>query len=133
MMKRERLLTQLIRLRELHLKSQSAELKTRARELSDVRERHDAARAAAAQSLEDGAGLADLAHFGHARVRNARLATEVETEVRALSEKVGHARKLAESARGARDHLQRERISASERSMETEAEHYFSWKKDQQR
>jgi len=129
-MKRERLLTQLIRLRELHLKSQAAHLKTRAQQLKEVRERHDEARSAAARSLEDAGSLADLAHFGQARVRNAKLAKKVETEVRALSEKVGHARKLTESAREARDEIRRARINQRERSMETEAEHFFSWKKD---
>lgn len=132
-MKRERLLTQLIRLRELHLKSQSAQLKTRAQQLKEVQERHDEARDAAAKSLEDARSLADLAHFGHARVRNAKLAKKVEIEVRALSEKVGHARKLADSAREARDEIRRGRITEGERSMETEAEHFFSWKKDKQR
>ena len=63
-MKRERLLTQLIRLRELDLKSQAAQLKTRAHQLKEVRERHDAARTAAAKSLEDATSLADLAYFG---------------------------------------------------------------------
>jgi len=129
-MKRERLLTHLIRLRELHLKSQAAQLKTRAQQLKEVRERHDEARTAAAKSLEDAGSLADLAHFGQARVRNAKLAKKVETEVRALSEKVGHARKLTESAREARDEIRRRRTNQRERSMETEAEHFFSWKKD---
>jgi hypothetical protein len=129
-MKRERLLTQLIRLRELHLKSQAAQLKTRARQLREVRDRYDEARTAAAKSLEDAGGLADLAHFGHARILNAQLANQVETEVRALSEKVGHARKLADSAREARDQMRRMRVNALERSLETEAEHFFSWKKD---
>ena len=53
--------------------------------------------------------------------------------MRALSEKVGHARKLTDSARDARDELRRKRLSATERSMETEAEHFFSWKKDNRR
>ncbi len=132
-MQRERLLTQLIRLRELHLKSQSAQLKTRAQELREVRDRQEEARAAAAGSLDDAHSLADLAHFGHVRIHSAKLADKVEIEVRALSEKVGHARKLTDSARDARDELRRERISATERSMETEAEHFFSWKKDNQR
>jgi hypothetical protein len=132
-MKRERLLTQLIRLRELHLKGQSAQLKTRAQELREVRDRQEGARAAAAGSLNDPHSLADLAHFGQVRIHSAKLADKVEIEVRALSEKVGHARKLTDSARDARDDLRRERISATERSMETEAEHFFSWKKDQQR
>ncbi len=132
-MKRERLLTQLIRLRELHLKSQSAQLKTRAHELKEVRDRQEEARAAAAGSLDDVQCLADLAHFGHVRIHTAKLADQVEIEVRALSEKVGHARKLTDSARDARDELRRKRLIASDRSMETEAEHFFSWKKDNQR
>jgi hypothetical protein len=132
-MKRERLLTHLIRLRELHLKSQAAQLKARAQQLKEVRERHDEARTAAAKSLEDARGLADLAHFGQARVRNAKLANKVETEVRALGEKVGHARKLADSAREARDEIRRRRANQRERSIETEAEHFFTWKKDKRR
>jgi hypothetical protein len=132
-MKREQLLTHLIRLRELHLKSQSALLKTRAQHLHEIRERHARARAAAAGSLQDSMTLADLAYFGNVRVRDAKLARKVEIEVRALSEKVGHARQLTESARDARDELRRVRVNQSERSMETEAEHFFSWKKDQRR
>jgi hypothetical protein len=129
-MKREQLLTQLIRLRELHLKSQAAQLKTRAQQLKEVRERHEEARTAAAKSWEDAGSLADLADFGQARVHTAKLAKKVETEVRALSEKVGHARKLADSAREARDEIRRGRSNQAERSLETEAEHFFSWKKD---
>jgi hypothetical protein len=129
-MKREKLLGHLIHLRELHLKTQAAHLKTRARHLKEVRDRHEQARLAAAQALDDAAMLADLATFGHARLRDAKLAMKVEVEVRALSEKVGHARKLTESAREARAELRRARINQSERSMETEAEHFFSWKKD---
>jgi hypothetical protein len=136
-MKREKLLTQLIQLRELHLKSQSAQLKTQAQQLREVRARHDQARTAAARSLEDARedarALADLAQLGQLRVSSAKLATKVETEVRALSEKVGHARKLTDSAREARDELRRQRLADGERRMETEAEHFFSWKKDQAR
>jgi hypothetical protein len=132
-MKREKLLTQLIQLRELHLKSQSAQLKTQAQHLREVRARHDEARTAAARSLEDARALADLAHFGQLRVQSAKLATKVETEVRALREKVGHARKLTDSAREARDELRHRRLADAERRMETEAEHFFSWKKDQSR
>jgi hypothetical protein len=132
-MKRERLLTQLIRLRELHLKSQSAQLKIRAQHLSEVRERHDQARSGAAKSLDDSATLADLAHFGRQRIINAKLAVQVEIEVRALSEKVGHARRLTDSAREAHAELRRAHLSETERSLETEAEHFFSWKKDHRR
>jgi hypothetical protein len=129
-MNRERLLTQLIRLRELHLKSQAAQRKTSAKKLKEVRDRQDDAKTAAAKSLEDASSLADLGLFGQARVRTAKLAAKVETEVRALSEQVGHARKLADSAREACDEIRRGRINERERSMETEAEHFFSWKKD---
>jgi hypothetical protein len=132
-MKREKLLTQLIQLRELHLKAQSAQLKTHAQHLREIRARHDEARSAAARSVEDGRSIADLTHFGQLRVYTARLATKAESEVRALSEKVGHARKLTESAREARDELRRRRSADIERRMETEAEHFFSWKKDQLR
>ena len=129
-MKREKLLSQLIHLRELHLKTQAAQLKNRARHLKEVRERERQARLAAAEALEDAAMLGDLANFGHLRLREAKLALKVEVEVRALSEKVGHARKLSESARDARAELRRARTNHIERSMETEAEHFFSWKKD---
>ena len=129
-MKRERLLTHLIHLRELHLKSRAAQLKTRAEYLKEARGRQEEACLAAADSLKDPRWLADLAHFGHSRVREAKLAQKVEIEVRALSEEVGHARKLSESAREAYRELRRDRINAAERSMETEAEHFFSWKKD---
>jgi hypothetical protein len=128
--KREKLLTQLIHLRELHLKNQAAQLKTRARHLREVRDRQEHARLAAATVLDDAATLADLANLGHARLRDAKLAMKVEIEVTALRQKVGHARKLTESAREAHAELRRARINESERSMETEAEHFFSWKKE---
>ena len=126
-MKRERLLTHLVRLRELHLKSQSAQLKTRARHLSEVRLRREQARGAAANSLNDAGGLADLAHFGQVRLREAKLATAVASEVASLSEKVGHARKLTDSARAAHAQIHRERNTERERAMESEAEHFFGW------
>ncbi len=132
-MKRERLLTHLIHLRELHLKSRAAQLKTRAQYLREARERQDEAYTAAADSLKNPRYLADLTHFGHSRMREAKLAQKVEIEVRALSEEVGHARKLAESAREAHNELRRDRLNAVDRSMETEAEHFFSWKKDTSR
>ena len=132
-MKRERLLSQLIRLRELHLMSQSAQLKTRAQQLKEARDRHHEARVAAARSLESAATLADLAQFGQLRIQHARLANQVESEVRALSEKVAHARKLTDSAREAREELRHARLDETERSMETEAEHFFSWKKEPRR
>ena len=132
-MKRERLLSHLIRLRELHLLSQSAQLKVRARQLQEVRDRHDAARIAAADALDGSPTLADLAHFGHLRVHHAKLARTVEVEVRALSDKVGHARKMTESAREAREELRQTRRAETERSMETEAEHFFAWKKEPRR
>ena len=129
MSKRERLLIHLIHLRELHLKSQTAQLKTTAQHLREVRECHQQARSAAARALEDARGLADLAHLGAARIRHARLAAQVETEVRALSEKVGHARKLADSAHDAAAELRRDQIIERERSMENEAEQFFNWSK----
>ena len=132
-MKREKLLSQLIHLRELHLKAQAAQLKNHAHQLKEVREREEHARLAAATALDDAAMLANLAAFGSARLRNAKLALKVESEIRALREKVGRTRKLAESAREARAEIRRARINQTERSTETEAEHFFSWNKDVRR
>jgi hypothetical protein len=119
----------LIRLRAARLKEQTAQLKQASRGLADIRDQHDQARDRAACSIERPDTIADLEVLGNSRIKLAKLAVKAEAHVRGITEKVGHARKLKDSAREAGAELQRANISARERSMETEAEQFFSWSK----
>jgi len=129
-MKREDLLRNLVRMRELQLKKEAAELKSRTGALQKVEQTHEQARSAASASIECGNDLRDLGLIGEMRIGCTKLAAKIEDQVRTISRKVGHARKLAESAREARSELMRTKSAAQERSLENEAEHFFSWKND---
>lgn len=122
-----KLLHDLIRLREVHLREQTAQLKQMSRGLTEIRNQHDQARSSAARSIETADSLAYLEVFGQSRIKYAKLAAKAEEQVRGMVEKVGNARKLAESAREAGAELRRANAAERERSMETEAEHFFSW------
>jgi hypothetical protein len=122
-------LQNLIRLRDARLKEQAAQLKRASRGLADIRDQHDQARDRAGQSIERPDTIADLEVLGNSRIKLAKLAVKAEEQVRGFTEKVGHARKLNDSAREAGAELQRANVTARERSMETEAEQFFSWSK----
>ena len=124
-----KLLHDLIRLREVRLREQTAKLKQASRGLMEIRSQHDQARDAAARSIENADSLAYLEVFGQSRIKYAKLAIGAEEQVRGVTEQVGVARKLADSAREAGAELQRARASEFERSMETEAENFFTWSK----
>lgn len=124
-----KLLHDLIRLREARLREQTAQLKHLARGLTEIRTQHDRARYSAARSIETADTLGYLDALGQSRIKFAKLAVKAEEQVRGMVEKVGHARKLADSAREAGAELQRARASELERSIETESEHFFSWSK----
>ncbi len=117
----------LIRLREARLREQTAQLKHVARGLTEIRNQHDQARYSAARSIETADTLSHLEVLGQSRIKFAKLAVKAEEQVRGMVEQVGHARKLADSAREAGAELQRARVSEQERSMETESENFFSW------
>jgi hypothetical protein len=119
----------LIRLREARLREQTAQLKQASRGLTDIRNQHDQARTSAAQSIEAADTIAHLDGLGQSRIKLAKLAVKAEEQVRGMTENVGHARKLTDSAREAGAELRRASLSQRERSMETEAEHFFSWSK----
>jgi hypothetical protein len=119
----------LIRLREARLREQIAQLKHEARRLTDIRKQHDQARYSAARSIETAETLAQLEVLGHSRIKFAKLAVKAEEQVRGMVDKVGHAHKLADAAREAGAELQRAHVCEVERSMETEAEQFFSWSK----
>lgn len=123
-----KLLHDLIRLREVRLREHTAKLKQASRGLTEIRNQHDLARDSAARSIESADSLAYLEVFGQSRIKYAKLARKAEEQVREMTEEVGVARKLADSAREAGEELKRVRLLERERSMETEAEHFFSWK-----
>ncbi len=119
----------LIRLREARLREQTAQLKQAARGLSDIRQQHDQVRTSAGESIEAADTIAHLEALGQARMKLARLAVKAEQVVRGLTEQVGHARKLTESAREAGAELRLASLAERDRSIETEAEQFFSWSK----
>lgn len=129
-MDREDLLTHLVKMRELQLKKEAAELKSRAGALEKVERIHEQARSAASASIECGNDLRDLGVIGEMRLGCTKLAAKIEDQVRILSRKLGHARKLAESAREARAELKRTKSAARERSLENDAEHFRGWRKE---
>lgn len=129
-MNREGLLAHLVRLREMQLKQQAAKLKLRNGALNSLeRTRLDAA-AASAESIDGPLHLRDLGLFGEMRLGCSRLAAVVKGEITVLKDKVGHARKLAETAHDASAQHHRARANGRERSLENESEHFFSWKND---
>ena len=132
-MNREGLLAHLVRLREMQLKQQAAQLRSRNGALTDIEATRLNARSAAGESIDGGQHLRELGIFGEMRLGCSRLATAVQGEIKVLASKVGHARKLAETAREARARHKRELTEARERSLDQESEHFFSWKNDSKR
>ena len=128
-MMNRKLLHDLIRLREVRLREQTAKLKQASRGLAEIRDHHEQARDSASRSIESADTLAYLEVFGQSRLKYAKLAVEAEEQVRGMSEKVGAARKLAESAREAGAELQRTFAAQRDRALETESEQFFSWSK----
>ncbi len=129
-MTREELLGQLIRMRELQLKSQTAELKSRTGVLANIERALDQVQSVAFDSLNSVTHLRDLGTLGDMRLGYKRLAVTVQDQVRALADKVIHSRKLTDAARDAVADIKRTRDQEQERSLETEAEHFFSWQSD---
>jgi len=129
-MNREKLLNHLAKLREMQLHAQVTELKTRSGMLSRLKWFAEQARAAASESIELAHHLGDLRLLGEARLRSIRKAAEVEGQIRVLTDGVGRARKLAETARAAGTDLRRARERAHERSLEFESEAALNWNKE---
>ena len=128
-MMNRKLLHDLIRLREVRLREQTAKLKQAARGLTEIRDQQQEARDSATRSIESAETLAYLEVFGQSRIKYAKAAIKAEEQVRGMTEKVGAARKLADSAREAGAELQRTFAAQRERSLETESEQFFSWSK----
>jgi len=128
-MMNRKLLHDLIRLREVRLREQTAKLKQASRGLTEIRDQHERARDSAARSIDAADTLAYLEVFGQSRLKYAKLAIKAEEQVRGIAENVGAARKLADSAREAGAELQRMYTTQRERAMETESEQFFSWSK----
>jgi hypothetical protein len=129
-MNREKLLNQLGKLREMQLHAQVSDLKARSGALSRLKRFGEQARAAASESIERAHHLRDLRLLGEARLRSIRMAAEVEGEIRVLTDGVGRARKLAETARAARTNLKRARERAREHSLELDSEAALTWMRD---
>jgi hypothetical protein len=124
-----KLLHDLIRLREVRLREQTAKLKQASRGLTEIRDQQQEARDSAAKSIESADTLAFLEVFGQSRLKYAKLAIKAEEQVRGMTEKVGAARKLSDSAREAGAEMQRTFVAQRDRALETESEQFFSWSK----
>jgi hypothetical protein len=132
-MTREELLRQLIRMREMQLKNHSAQLKSRNNALADIEHALEEVQSVTAESIESNTYLSDLGTLGDMRLGYKRRAATVQGEVRTLADKVVHSRKLADAARNAAADVKRAKDQGRERSLENEAEHFFSWKTDSAR
>lgn len=128
-MAREELLERLLRIRELRLKAEAAELKSRAHALSKVEAILERVRLAAAESIEVPRHLHELGPLGTLRLAYRRAADEIGKQVSELGRSVGRAKKLAEVARDACAEIERDKDAARERTAETESEQFFGWKK----
>jgi len=128
-----KLLHDLIRLREVRLREHTARLKQASRSLMDIQRQHEVAIDSAAKAIEGADSLAYLEVFGQSRIKYAKLAIKAEEQVRGFREEVGVARKLTDSARQAGAELRATIASERERSLETEAEHFFAWSKASER
>lgn len=124
-----KLMHDLIRLREVRLREQTAKLKQAARGLADIQTQHEQARDSAARAIEAADGLAQLEVFGQSRLKFAKLAIKAEEQVRGMADNVAAARKLADSAREAGAELQRAHAAKRERTLDAESEQFFSWSK----
>jgi hypothetical protein len=124
-----KLMHDLIRLREVRLREQTAKLKQAARGLADIQDQHEQARDSAARAIEAADSLAQLEVFGQSRLKYAKLAIKAEEQVRGISDDVASARKLADSAREAGAELQRAHAAQRERALDAESEQFFSWSK----
>lgn len=124
-----KLLHDLIRLREVRLREQTAKLKQASRGLTDIRNQQEQARDSAARSIDAADTLAYLEVFGQSRIKYAKAAIKAEEQVRGIADEVGAARKLADSAREAGANLQRAFAARREQALEIESEQFFSWSK----
>jgi hypothetical protein len=132
-MTREELIDQLIRVREMQLKNQTAELKSRNSVLTSIERALEQVESVAIDTISSVAHLRDLGALGDMRLGYKRLAATVQEQVRALANKVVHSRKLTDAAREAAADIKRAKDEARDRSLESEAEHFFSWKTDSAR
>jgi hypothetical protein len=124
-----KLMHNLIRLREVRLREQTAKLKQASRGLADIRDQHEQARDSAAHAIEAADSLAHLEVFGQSRLKYAKLAIKAEEQVRGIADDVASARKLADSAREAGAELQRAYAARREHTLDAESEQFFSWNK----
>jgi hypothetical protein len=127
-MKRERLLSNLVKIRESQLRDELVELKARVGKLAAVSTLGDHARSAACDTLAQPNNLTDLGVIGAMRLECIKLANEISRQLRGLSTRIGHSRKLADAAQEARDDLRCAVNAERERSQEIELEHFFAWK-----
>jgi hypothetical protein len=131
-MPRQELLGKLLRVRELRLKAEAADLRARVQALSRVEATLEQARSAAAESIEMPRHLHELGALGELRLAYRRMADVMGKEVDEKGQSVARARKLADVARDACKQIERDKTAERERRAETEAEHFFGWKKSVQ-
>jgi hypothetical protein len=126
-MNRETLITRLLWLREMRLRAELTELKTRAAALSMVEQLREQAQAAAI--LGTAADLRDLGAIGQVRLEATKTATVEAARLRAAGERVDQARRHSDAMRGAHDELAQEKRLQYEQGQERDAEHFQNWKR----
>ncbi|HLW72275.1 MAG TPA: hypothetical protein VKS22_16815 [Candidatus Binataceae bacterium] len=126
-MNRETLMSRLLWLREMRLREELTELKTRAAALSMVEQVREQARTAAI--LGSAADLRDLGAIGQVRLDSTRTAGAEAARVRAAGERVDQAHRQSDAIRGAHNDLLREKRFEQERAQEHDADQFQSWKR----
>jgi hypothetical protein len=126
-MNRESLMKRLLRLREMCLREEVVQLKTRVAALSRIERTRDQARAAA--TLGSAAELRDLTLIGEVRLHSTNGARQAATQVNLASDRVDHAHHRAEAVRDAHAQLQRENQLSRDRAYESDSDQFQSWKR----
>jgi hypothetical protein len=126
-MNRETLMGRLLWFREMRLREEVAQLKTRAAALAQIERTRDQACASAVAG--SGVDLRDLGLIGEVRLDSTKSAQQAAVQLRVAGDRVDHAHKQADAVRGAHDELQREKRLSRDRAQEHDSDQFQSWKR----
>lgn len=121
------MMERLLWLREMRLREEVAQLKTRAAALSQIEQTRDLACAAAVMS--SGTELRDLALIGEVRLDSSKGVRHAAAEVDRAGNRVDHAHKQADAVREAHAELQRVKRREHDRAIENDSDQFQSWKR----
>jgi hypothetical protein len=132
-MKQDELMAHLVCLRELKLRNEIAELKSRNLRLTQIEDLAAAARSSAVKSAEATGTIHDLGVLGQLRLQCVRRAAELQKEIKTLRRRVYSAHSLTEAARSARKAIEQKKLRASEKEEEHESDQFFNWRRTHKR